>query len=584
MSEYRPPLRDMRFVIEEWLGATEDWAAQPDHAALDLDTAMQVLDEHARFAVEVLAPTNVAGDRQGCVFEGGAVRTPPGFREAYAAFVAAGWPALGCVEADGGQQLPQLLEAACLEMQASANHAWAMYPGLLRGAYDCLRLHAPTWIQQRFLPRIVSGEWLATMCLSEPQAGSDLALIRTRAEPDGDAWRLVGNKIFVSGGEQDLTSNIVHLVLARLPDAPAGTRGLSLFLAPKYLEDGQANGVHCDGLEHKMGIRGNATCAMRFEGARAWLIGEPHRGLAAMFVLMNSARLHVGLQGLSHAERARQYATDYARERRQMRAVTRPPEAPASAADPIQWHPPVRRALLDLAVYSEGMRAIAYWAAHLLDEAACATDAAARQRAESLAGLLTPVIKAWFSEQGFRLASQALQVLGGYGYVSDYGIEQTLRDSRISMIYEGSNEIQARDLLLRKVIGDGGDGLRRLLERLRGEARGARAGTHQTLATALSRLCDQIEAAAEALMAAAPQDAERPYRAAGDFLDLFGYVLLAYAWTRTARLAEAAARGPFYARKLQLSSYCCDYVLPRAALPLSMLEACRGELPFVPAE
>lgn len=444
MWQYQAPLRDMQFVIEHWLEAPWVWAQTERFQDLDLALARQVLEEAGRFSTQVLAPINSSGDRQGCSFDAGRVTTPAGFVEAYRAYTEGGWSALACDEAYGGQGLPQLLDAALQEMLYASNHGWAMYTGIAHGAYLCLKAHAPQWIKARYLPQIVSGEVLPTMCLTEPQAGSDVGLLRCRAEPQDDgSYRVSGSKLFISGGEHDLSANILHLVLARLPGAPAGSRGISLFLVPKLLDHHQVNTVRCDGIEHKMGIKGSATCSLVFEQAQGWLIGEANRGLAAMFVMMNSARLHVGLQGLGHAEAAWQNARDYALERKQMRAPVRPVGVSADAADPIHFHPAMRRTLLELRACTEGMRAVGYWVAHLLDEAEHQESPTERQRALQLAELLTPVIKAFFTDQGFRQASNALQVFGGYGYVSEFAIEQTLRDSRIAMIYEGSNEIQA---------------------------------------------------------------------------------------------------------------------------------------------
>ncbi|HNK18084.1 MAG TPA: acyl-CoA dehydrogenase family protein, partial [Piscinibacter sp.] len=486
MWQYEAPLRDMRYVIEDVLGLPAQWAALPAFAELDADTARAVLAEAARFATEVLAPTNANGDLEGCTLADGEVRTPRGYKEAYRAFVEAGWPALACDPAVGGQGLPQVLNAALYEMLAAANHAWTMYPGLLHGAYECLHLHASEELKQRYLGKVVSGEWLSTMCLTEAHAGSDLGLLATRATPAADgSYRLKGTKIFISGGEQDLTDNIVHLVLARLPDAPPGTKGISLFLAPKFLPDGTRNPLRCDGIEKKMGIKGSATCVMAFDGATGWLVGEPNRGLQAMFAMMNAARLHVALQGLAHAQNAHRNAVVYAHERLQSRAPVREGKA---AADPIVLHPAMRRTLLRQRVLVEGARLIAYEAAHLIDLAEHAGDAAQRERAQEQAALLTPVLKSFLTDNGFALASDALQVFGGHGYTHDWGIEQCLRDARIAMIYEGTNQIQAIDLVVRKLVTDGGRAFAAWLETLAASLpRGARyaqaaAGQLQALA------------------------------------------------------------------------------------------------------
>ncbi|NQD59435.1 acyl-CoA dehydrogenase, partial [Pseudomonas sp. CM25] len=392
---WKAPLADMQFVLQHWLRADRAWQAMPAYAEVDLDLAMQVLEQAARFSEQVLVPLNTTGDRQGCTLEHGNVRTPQGFPAAYRAYVEGGWPALACDPALGGQGLPVLLDAAMQEMLFASNHGWAMYTGIAHGAYLCLKAHASAELQARYLPGIVSGATLPTMCLTEPQAGSDLGLLRCRAEAVGEGrYAVTGNKLFISGGDHDLTHDILHLVLARLPGAPAGSRGLSLLLVPKWLEDGQRNAVHCDGLEHKLGIRASATCTLRFEGASGWLVGQAHGGLAAMFVMMNAARLHVGLQGLAHAEAAWQCARDYALERRQMRAVGHA----LGDADPIALHPAMRQVLLELRVRSEGMRALGYWTAHWLDVAAAAADPAQRTKASKLAALLTPIVKAAFTD------------------------------------------------------------------------------------------------------------------------------------------------------------------------------------------
>ena len=545
-SHYQPPLQDIRFVQQHWLGAEADWRRMPAHEALDQETADMVVEAAGRFCADVLAPLNGPADLQGCRLQEGRVRTPDGFPEAYAAFVEAGWPALACAPEAGGQGLPQLLDAALHEMLASANHGWTMYPGILHGAYACLHAHGDEHLRATYLPHIVSGRWLATMCLTEPQAGSDLGLLRSQARPRGDgSYRLDGSKIFISGGDQDMSENIVHLVLARLPDAPPGTRGLSLFLAPRGIpQDGGGflpNAIHCDGIEKKMGIKGSATCAMRFEGAQAWLVGQPHQGLAAMFVMMNSARLHVGLQGLGHAEMAWQLARAYAAERRQMRAQPRPADA-QGPADPIALQPAVQRMLADLRVWTEGMRAIAGWVAHQLDLAEQAPDAEERAQAHALASLLTPVVKSFFTERGFALASEALQVFGGYGYVHEYRIEQTLRDARIAMIYEGTNQIQALDLLQRKVAASGGAALAPLLAALRQEAAACEAaGMEPGLAGALRSWSDRTEALTGALCARAAGDAPLLARCAEDYLRLVGTLCMAFAWARAARVSQPLA-------------------------------------------
>ncbi|ANC81152.1 acyl-CoA dehydrogenase [Pseudomonas putida] len=578
---WKAPLRDMQFVLQHWLRADQAWAQLPAYADVDLDLAAQVLEEAARFCEQVLAPLNRSGDRQGCQMEGGEVRTPDGFPAAYRAYVDGGWPSLACAPALGGQGLPLVLEAALQEMLFGSNHGWAMYTGIAHGAYLCLKAHASAELQARYLPGIVSGATLPTMCLTEPQAGSDLSLLHCRAVPLGDGgdggYAVSGNKLFISGGEHDLTRDILHLVLARLPDAPPGNRGLSLLLVPKWLEDGQRNTLYCDGLEHKLGIRGSATCALRLEGARGWLIGQPHGGLAAMFVMMNSARLHVGLQGLGHAEAAWQQARDYALERRQMSAPGRA-KGGAQGADPIHLHPAMRRVLLELRVRTEGMRALAYWTAQWLEIADAAVEPAQRAKAATLVALLTPIVKAAFTEQGFSLASQALQVFGGYGYTQEFAIEQTLRDSRIAMIYEGTNEIQANDLMLRKVLGDGGEGFALLLGELRAEA-AADAGA---AAAALGSACDTLEAVLAKVLSMTAGDPEFPYRAAGDFLQLCATVLQAFAWARSARCIQALPVGSAQRREKQESGgFFFSYLLPDLDRQVAAIDAAATPLPFI---
>jgi len=570
MWQYRAPLRDLRYVIEELLELPAQWAALPAFAELDAATARQVLDEAARFATEVIAPLNASGDLEGCRWHDGAVTTPNGFPAAYRAFVAGGWPALSADPAEGGQGLPQVLDAALYEMLVGANHAWTMYPGLLHGACECLRAHASPALKAAYLDKLVSGEWLSTMCLTEAQAGSDLGLITTRAEPQADgSVRLRGTKIFISGGEHDLSDNIVHLVLARLPDAPAGSKGLTLFLCPKFLPDGARNAVRCDGIEKKMGIKASATCVLGFDGAVAWPVGEANRGLAAMFVMMNSARLHVALQGLGHAHAAHDNALRYAAERVQSRAPVRP-EAARGPADPIVAHPAMRMVLLRQRVLVEGARVLTIEAAHRLDLAAHAPESAARAQAEDELSLLTPVLKAFLTGQGFTIANDALQLHGGHGYVHDYGIEQCVRDSRIAMIYEGTNEIQAIDLVLRKLVADGGVRFAALL------------GTLAAALPAQGRLADevrtrlaQLRAAAAELVEAAPADAELPYRAADAFLDATGWLLVAHAWARAQALSSQPrhADDPWHAAKRASARHCADHLLPEFDHALARVRA-----------
>ena len=580
MSTYRAPLDDIRFVIEHWLQAPQSWAGSAPFSELDMALASQLLEEGARFAEQQLLVLNRNGDVQGCDFDGTSVRTPSGFRQAWQSYVEGGWPGLNCAVEHGGQGLPLLLGAALHEVLYACNHGWAMYSGIAHGAYQCLRRFATPALQQAWLEPIVSGTCLPTMCLTEAHAGSDVGLLRTRATPQpGGSYRLDGNKLFISGGEHDLTANILHLVLARLPGAPAGSRGVSLFLVPKLDAQGRRNGVHCTGIEHKLGIHGSATCSLAFEGAQGWLVGEPHQGLAALFVMMNSARTYVGLQGLAHAESAGQQARAYARERRQMRSVLRPEGRSQAEADPLEYHPAIRHKLWQSQALVEGMRAIGYWCAHLIDQAEH-VQGPARRALDARIGLLTPVVKAFFSEQGFTLASEALQVFGGYGYISESGIGQNLRDSRVAMIYEGSNEIQANDLLLRKVLGDGGEALGQLLASIVEDARLACDSDGR-------RWAGQLQTGADALLdwtqAARQQpDKEYAYRAAEDFLQAFGWLLMGHAWARSARLVLGAASAELQRHKRLTAGYFFDHLWQRLGYRLERLQAAARPLPFLP--
>ena len=530
---YQPSLADTGFLLFDVLQAPVQLQALQGLTEADQPLMAQVLDEAGKFVAEVVAPLSREGDEVGCRWQAGAVTTPPGFRDAYQAFVAAGWPALACAEEDGGQGLPWVLEGVLYEWLAAANHGWTMAPGLLHGAYECLRHHGSDALKTAYLPQIASGEWLATMCLTEPQAGSDLGLVRTQAVPvDGTPdYQVSGTKIFISGGEHDLTNNIVHLVLARLPGAPNGPKGLSLFLVPKLLPDGSRNAVACERIEEKMGLHGSPTCVMRFDAATGWLIGQPGAGLNAMFVMMNAARLHVALQGVGLLDAAWQKAHAYALERRQMRA---PGPAPASRgsepADLIAEHPAVRRTLDVQRAWIDGGRLLAYRTGLLLDVARHHPDAAERAHAQQWCSLVTPVLKAAWTHQAFHGASECLQVFGGHGYVREWGIEQIVRDARVAMIYEGTNEIQAIDLLLRKVLPDGGKALSAVLVGLRGALDASRDFDAEVLRRlAELRYLTTTLCAACAVPGADPALATR---VADDFLRAVALVLLAWAWSQ----------------------------------------------------
>ena len=575
--DYLAPTRDMRFVIERVLRAPQSWAACPAFVDVDPSTCGAVLEEAARFAREVLLPLNARGDAQGCVRdEAGSVRTPQGFRQAYQAYVEGGWPALPCSPQWEGQGLPLLLDAAVREMLDACNHAWNMYPDLLHGAYETLKAHGSEALKSRYLADIATGRTLAAMALTEPGAGSDLGVLRSKAEPQADgSWRISGSKIFISGGEHDLTENIVHLVLARAPDAPEGTRGISLFLVPKRLPDGRRNDMICEGLEHKMGIHGSATCAMRYEGATGWLVGQLHRGLSAMFLMMNSARLHVGLQGLGHQEMALQNALRQAQDRVQGGA-------------PIARHPAVRHLLLRQQALTEAQRCIAYRAALALDEAA--HHASPEQRAEqaAVAALLTPVVKAYCTAQGFEGASRALQVYGGYGYVAETGIEQTVRDARIAMIYEGTNEIQAIDLVQRKLLADEGRALALLLAEYEAEAAAAQGFEDlQDLVAALRGQMAQARQGLAQLQALSRQGRGPLLAVCDDALQALAHLMLAWAFVAGARAAcevrrEDPSASAWAQAKLDRMRYGVEWVLPQAQVHWAALQATRA-LPEVVA-
>ena len=479
MPSYTPPLRDMRFVLHEVLDVVGALKALPAHADVDAETIDAVLEEGGKFAREVLAPLNAVGDIEGCVLDKATheVKTATGFKAAYAQYVEGGWPALSCDPAFGGQGLPHVVNQCLFEMLNSANQAWTMYPGLSHGAYECLHTHGTEAQKRLYLRKLTSGHWTGTMCLTEPQCGTDLGLLRTKAEPQGDGtYKLTGNKIFISAGEHDMAENIVHLVLARLPDAPTGSKGISLFVVPKWNVKadgtlGERNAIWCGGLEHKMGIHGNATAQIVLDDAVGTLVGEPNKGLQAMFVMMNAARLGVGMQSLGLTEVAYQNAAAYAKDRLQMRSLSGP-KAPDKPADPIIVHPDVRKMLLTARAYAEGGRALAVFTTLLLDREIASDDEDERKECADLVALLTPIVKAFFTDNAWIATSHCMQVFGGHGYIREWGMEQFVRDSRINMIYEGTNTIQSLDLLGRKVLSDNGAKLKKFGKLVAGVRRG----------------------------------------------------------------------------------------------------------------
>ena len=575
MPQYTPPLRDLRFVLHELFDVSAELKRLPPHAELDTDTINAVLEEAGKFAAEVVFPLNRPADEEGCHYDPAtkAVTTPAGFRESYAKYVEGGWGALSCDPAFGGQGLPIVLNQCLFEMLNSASQAWAMYPGLTHGAYECLREHGTPEQKSTYVPRLVSGEWMGTMCLTEAHCGTDLGLLRTRAEPQADgSYRLTGSKIFISSGDHDMTPNIVHLVLARLPDAPAGSKGISLFVVPKVLVNadgslGERNAISCGAIEHKMGIKASATCQMNLDGAVGTLVGQPHKGLAAMFVMMNAARLGVGNQGLGLTEVAYQNAAAYAKERLQGRSLSGP-KAPDKPADPIIVHPDVRKMLLTARAWAEGGRALAIHTALLIDKELSSSDAAERKAAADEVALLTPVVKAFFTDNGFMAASACMQVYGGHGYIREWGMEQFVRDARISMIYEGTNTIQALDLLGRKVLGDGGARLKAFGKRI--ERFVEEEGVNEAMAefvNPLADLGDKVVKLSTELGMKALGNADEVGAAAVDYLRVIGHLAFAYLFARMAKVAldKQSSGDPFYAAKLATARYYFARLLPETA-------------------
>ncbi|KWR87832.1 acyl-CoA dehydrogenase [Cupriavidus sp. IDO] len=581
MRSFVAPLGEIRFILRELLDVDRELSGLPAYRGLGADTCEQVIGAAARYAEDVVAPLNARGDREGCVLEAGEVRTPHGYAAAYRAFVEQGWPALACRAEDGGQALPSLLNNVLYEFLNATCPAWSMYPALAHGAYHTLRHYGSEALRRLYLPKLVSGEWTATMCLTEPQSGSDLGTVRCRAEAEGHgAWRLSGAKLFISGGDHDLAENIVHLVLARLPGAPAGSRGVSLFVVPKFIPDavgrpGVRNAVRVTGIEHKMGICGSATCAMQFDGAVGWLVGAPHCGLSNAFVMMNAARLGVGVQAVGIAEAASQAAIDYARQRRQGRAANI-----ATEAAPIIAHAEVRRMLLTQKAWVEGGRMLAYWLGLQLDVEAHHEDPHARQRAEDLVALLTPVAKAFLTDNASACANLAIQVHGGYGYMVETGVEQLVRDARIMQIYEGSNGIQAIDLLGRKVIADDGRRLRVFLDLIAVWLASPGAQTAPaSMRQRLGSLAADVEVLSRELSACVASDPHLVGAVATDYLRIIGHLAFAYLFARSAATcaARAVAGDPFFQARHAVAAFYFNRLLPEADACLAAIRACDGD-------
>nr|WP_315259747.1 acyl-CoA dehydrogenase family protein [uncultured Limnohabitans sp.] len=562
---YQPRLEDIQFILEKVLHVPQRIAELPAFAEVDADLMNQVLDEAGKFVASEIAPLNRVGDEVGAQFNQGHVTMPPGFKDAYQAFWQSGWASLCTATEDGGQSLPAVLESVLYEWLSAANHGWTMAPGLLHGAYECIKHHASDELKAQYLSKVGTGEWLATMCLTEPHAGSDLGLARTKAVPQADgSYHISGTKIFISGGDHDLTENIVHLVLARLPEAPAGPKGLSLFLVPKFYADGSCSAVHCERIEEKMGIHGSPTCVMRFDEAKGWLVGEVGKGLNAMFVMMNAARLHVGLQGVGLLDAAWQKANAYAHERRQMRAP-KPAGVKGEPTDFIIEHPAMRRILDTQRAWIDGSRVLAYQTGLALDIAKHHPDAAQRESAQRWCALTTPILKAACTEQGFHGASDCLQVFGGHGYVSEWGIEQNVRDARIAMIYEGTNEIQAIDLLMRKVLGDGGVALNAMLDEL-SAGLNAQAPHEAQVLHLFAQLRDITQQATQ--VHTRPDGSVTLSWIAGDYLRVATLALLAWSWTRI-EAAQPTDAARWHAPAAALRAW----VLPEFEMRLNIIRA-----------
>ena len=582
MPSYNPPQRDFQFVLHELLNVCEEFKALPKHAQTDIDTVNAVLEEGGKFASEVIFPLNISGDQEGCTLDRSSheVTPPKGFKEAYQKYVEGGWAALSSDTEFGGQALPYVVNQCFYEMLNSANQAWTMYPGLSHGANACLHEHGTDAQKATYLHKLTSGEWTGTMCLTEPHCGTDLGMLRTKAEPQADGnYALTGQKIFISAGEHNLAPNIVHLVLARLPDAPVGSKGISLFVVPKFNVNadgslGSRNGTYCGGLEHKMGIHGNATCQMVLDGAVGSLVGQPNRGLAAMFVMMNAARLGVGNQSLGLTEVAYQNALAYAKDRLQMRSLTGV-KAPAKPADPILVHPDVRRMLLTAKAYAEGGRALACYCALLLDKEVNHPDEAVRQESAELLALMTPIIKAFLTDNGYQAATQCQQVFGGHGYIKEWGMEQFVRDARINMIYEGTNSIQSLDLLGRKILGNQGATLKKfgkLIAKLVQQEMG-----NEEMAEFIQPLADLGQKTTQLtteIGMKALGNADEVGAASVDYLRVAGHLVFGYFWARMAQVAlakialakeQAQRPDPFYQAKLETARFYFVRLMPETA-------------------
>ncbi|QXZ09320.1 acyl-CoA dehydrogenase C-terminal domain-containing protein [Comamonas sp. Y33R10-2] len=585
MPSYNPPLRDMQFLMHEVFKVADAYQQMPKHAEVDVDTINAVLEEAGKFAANVTFPLNISGDAEGCTLDKATheVTTPKGFKEAYAQFVEGGWPALSCDPEYGGQGLPMVLNSALYEMLNSANQAWTMYPGLSHGAYEALHAYGTPEQKKTYLTKLTSGEWTGTMCLTESHCGTDLGLLRSKAEPLADGtYKITGNKIFISAGEHNFTSNIVHLVLARLPDAPVGSKGISLFVVPKFLVKadgslGERNPIFCGALEHKMGIHGNATAQINIDGAIGTMVGEPNKGLQAMFVMMNAARLGVGNQSLGLTEVAFQNALAYAKDRLQMRSLSGV-KAKDKPADPIIVHPDVRRMLMTAKAYAEGGRALSTFSALLIDTELNHPDEKVRKDSAELVALLTPIVKAFITDNGWIATTMSQQVYGGHGFITEWGMEQFVRDNRINMIYEGTNGVQALDLLGRKILGNQGATLKKfgkLIGKLVEEE-----GVNEKMSefiTPIAMLGDQMTKFTTEIGFKGMQNPDDVGAASVDYLRVAGHLVFGYLFARMAQVAlREISNGnadPFYLGKLQTARFYFAKLFPET---LTLMKTARA--------
>ncbi|MET3051809.1 acyl-CoA dehydrogenase C-terminal domain-containing protein [Pseudomonas alkylphenolica] len=569
MADYKAPLRDMRFVLNEVFEVSKLWAQLPGLAeAVDEETALAVLEEAGKVTGKSIAPLSRSGDEEGCHWDNGAVSTPAGFIEAYKTYAEGGWVGVGGDPAYGGMGMPKVISAQVEEMVNSSSLAFGLYPMLTAGACLSINAHASDELKEKYLPNMYAGVWAGSMCLTEPHAGTDLGIIRTKAEPQADgSYKVSGTKIFITGGEHDLTENIIHLVLAKLPDAPAGPKGISLFLVPKFMVNddgslGARNPANCGSIEHKMGIQASATCVMNFDEAVGYLVGEPNKGLAAMFTMMNYERLGVGIQGLASAERSYQNAIEYARDRLQSRAPSGP-QAKDKVADPIIVHPDVRRMLLTMKALNEGGRAFSTYVAMQLDTAKYSEDATTRKRAEDLVALLTPVSKAFLTDLGLESAVHGQQVFGGHGYIREWGQEQLVRDVRITQIYEGTNGIQALDLIGRKVVGSGGALYKLFADEIRHFTATADSDLGEFVKP-LNAALDNLDDLTAWVLDRAKNNPNEIGAASVEYLQAFGYTAYAYMWALMARTALGKqGEEDFYASKLGTARFYFARLLPR---------------------